>query len=221
MSAQVDIAICLCYRLAIHTGKSMNIQRQITGIRSKVRSPHDVTVFFLKSLLLSFWLGISLLAVLAMPSIATDVPLANGLPRIIAFVLLICGCAYAMGACFLVGVKTGGARNTPIRRLTESEVAVVKQKPRIIHVAGLAGMLLLLFAPAAYSTFNRHIASTDIESAPAHIQPAVTEVSTKCSEIAGLERKLFQSNEKTVMAECLMQYEQKHAGFRVANMLKK
>ncbi|RZI42227.1 hypothetical protein EGT07_13475 [Herbaspirillum sp. HC18] len=40
---------------------------------------------------------------------------------------------------------------------------------------------------------------------------ATPEIASKCAEIASLERKLFQSDEQFVLAQCLIQYDKQYA----------
>jgi hypothetical protein len=90
------------------------------------------------------------------------------------------------------------------KHLAASTVAPTVQKSRAFIVSGLIGASLLVTAPVVYSTLLK-----DGGESINHIDPDMAVITRKCAQIASLEQKLFQSNEKNVMADCLIEYGQR------------
>lgn len=184
--------------------------------RSRVRSPHETTVFFLKCLLMSFWIGATMLAILVAPPILNGGIPQNGLLWMAIFSLFGCGNVYALVTCLAKQPQASNASNRPPTPKPMPQPPVKGVMPRGLIATGVVGLVLLVAAPLVYSKFAK-----EEDAGLKRLGPATAAVAKKCSEIASLEQKLFQSDEKTVMAECLLQYDQKYLELRATAALKK
>ncbi|MGZ3240899.1 MAG: hypothetical protein ACXWIN_04680 [Burkholderiaceae bacterium] len=172
-------------------------------------APHETTIFLLKSLLLSFWIGIDLIAALVASTLPTGVLVRHGLLLTIALAILIFGTVFSA----LFVWATGSLFAKDPSDLKNSSMALLlralKQERNRLIGCGIAGSTLMLLVMCAGLLVLQN--GIDEEKRTGH---ASAEISQKCSEIAALEQRLFQSDEQVVLAECLIQYDEKYASLR-------
>jgi hypothetical protein len=176
--------------------------------RTTFFAPDDTALFFLKTLLLSFWVGLDLIALLIAALSAESRFMHGGLVASVVCAILSCGTGCAIYMCLFVRPRAAGSTTDSTinikKHLAASTVAPTVQKSRAFIVSGLIGASLLVTAPVVYSTLLK-----DGGESINHIDPDMAVITRKCAQIASLEQKLFQSNEKNVMADCLIEYGQR------------
>jgi magnesium-transporting ATPase (P-type) len=172
-------------------------------------SPHETTVFFLKTLLLSFWFGIDLVAVLIAATFSPDSLAQYRVLTAIAMAILIFGttfaAVFAWAAGSLVAVKQADVRPSRV----PASLAFLKRHSWQLIAIGIANLSILLTAVTVHFMFSPP--ANGPANRAAHASPAMAK---KCAEVASLERQQFQANELTSMAECLIQYDEKYSFLR-------
>jgi hypothetical protein len=179
-------------------------------------SPHETTVFFLKTLLLSFWFGIDLVAVLIAATFSPDSLAQHRVLTAIAMAILIFGTTFAVvfvwAAGSLFAVKQADV--SPSRLSTI--LAYLKRHSWQLTAIGIANLSILLTAVTVHFMFSQP------GNGPANqIAQASPAMARKCAEVARLERQQFLTNEQAAMAECLIQYDEKHRYSRNSEAQKK
>lgn len=172
-------------------------------------SPQETTVFFLKTLLLSFWFGIDLVAVLIAATFSPGSLAQHRVLTAIAMAILIFGTTFAVVFAWAAGplfaVKQADVRPSRV----SASLAFLKRHSWQLIAIGIANLSILLTAVAVHFMFSSP------ENGPAnrvaHASPAMAR---KCAELASLERQLYQANELASMAECLIQYDEKYSFLR-------
>jgi hypothetical protein len=173
-------------------------------------SPHETTILFLKATLVSIWVGLDLVVLFTVYGM-TPSTVQRHLPLVIAAaVVLAAGTVFsvlfiwATGSLFGRTASEGDACN--VGGLAASAIQTLKRKPYHLFGAGIAGVFLMLciVAPAVSDS----LFSNGVSQPPGRANPAVVQ---KCSEVAELERSLFRSDERIVMAQCMLQYDKTYA----------
>lgn len=172
-------------------------------------SPHETTMFFLKALLLSFWLGVDLIAALIATTLPPGSLAQHGLLSVIAITILISGTVFSALFAWATGALFGREMADLKTNFVAARLHALKQRPGALIVAGIASASLLLSATAGLAIFLRPDTDAAVRTGRANVA-----VATRCAEIAHLEGRLFRSSEQTVMAECLIQYDEKYASLR-------
>lgn len=174
-------------------------------------SPHETTVFLLKTLLLSFWAGVDVIAILLVYS-GSPVELGDqGVLAFASFAFLVCGTVISLLFAWATGSLFGRRHGDGDGGGVASFLLGLKLHPSRLVCTGLVTASLLL-AFMAWCLFP--VQSPGAQSARA--SRASPDIAKKCSEIAGLEHRLFQSDVKVAAAECLLQYDEKYAAMRSA-----
>lgn len=168
-------------------------------------SPYETTVFFLKTLLLSFWLGIDLVAVMIGATLSSDILAHYRVLTTSAIAILIFGttfaAVFAWAAGSLVAVKQADSKPSRL----PAWLAFLKRCSWPVIAIFIANFSILLAVAIAHVMF----------SSPADRNASVSPVmARKCAEVASLERQQFQANELASMAECLIQYDEKYRYLR-------
>lgn len=170
-------------------------------------SPHETTVFYLKTLLLSFWLGIDLVAVLIAATLSSDILAHYRVLTTSAMAILIFGTTFAAVSAWaagsLVAVRQADVKPSRVR----TRLAFLKRCSWPVIFIIIANVSILLAVGIAHFIFSSPAGRT------AYVSPAMAR---KCAEVASLERQQFQANELASMAECLIQYDEKYLYLRQA-----
>jgi hypothetical protein len=169
-------------------------------------STHETTIFFLKMMLVSFWIGVDLIAALIVSSIPVSVLARHGILVVAAMAILISGTVFSLlftwatGSLFgrqAVRTETGAIRNA---------LHKLKQHPYQLVAAGAAGVsVLLIFAVVHFISLQRE------SELMKQLGRADLAIARKCAEVASLEKSLFQSDEQFVLTQCLLQYDKSYA----------
>ncbi|RJF96864.1 hypothetical protein D3870_21005 [Noviherbaspirillum cavernae] len=172
-------------------------------------SPHEATTFFLKTMLVSFWVGVDLIAALVLSTFSSDLIARHGILIFAVAAILIVGTVFsslfswATGSLFARQAGEAGAGS--VARTLQT----LKREPYQLLGAGAIAVFILLCGTAGY------LRSLQKEAEPVvQFGRADATLGKKCSEVARLEKSLFQSDEQFVMAQCLVQYDQQYAALR-------
>lgn len=174
-------------------------------------SPHEATMFFMKTLLISFWIGVDLIAALLLSTIPGSVLLRHGLLFLCAAAILAAGTvfsglfAWATGSLFGPRAKTAQASGNAVREILER----VRRDPWHLIGAGGAGVAAVLIAATGYLAFLRYESEAMKQTGRADVV-----IAQKCAEVASLEKQLFHSDQQVVLAQCLLQYDENYASLR-------
>jgi hypothetical protein len=172
-------------------------------------STHETTIFFLKMVLLSFWIGVDLIAVLVIATLPPTVLTQHGVLVVAAMAILISGTVFSGLFTWATGSLFGkqavhaeaGAIGAALQRL--------KRQPYQLVATGVMGVSVLLVI-AVY-----HFISMQQQNEPTkQVGRADLAIAKKCTEVASLERYLFQSDELFVLTQCLIQYDKTYAEVR-------
>lgn len=172
-------------------------------------SPHETSVFLLKALLLSFWIGVDLIACLVMWTIPLSVLLQNGVALIAVAAALVSGTVFSILFAWATGSLFGRQEPHAADNAVGAALQSLKRRPYLLLGAGAVAVSILLFFAARYFTALREESELMQQLGRANLA-----IARKCSEVATLERQLFQSDEQFVMAQCLIQYDQAYASLR-------
>jgi hypothetical protein len=168
-------------------------------------SPHEATSFFLKTMLVSFWVGVDLIAMLVMASFPGGTVAQHGTLIIATGTILIAGTvfsglfAWATGALFArqpAVVPQPGWRQT---------LQQVQREPWQLLGAGALAVFILACALTGYVRSVQKEAGAGLRLGRADVA-----LGAKCAEVARLEGSLFRSDEQFVMAQCLIQYDKQY-----------
>lgn len=169
----------------------------------------ETTTFLLKTLLLSFWAGVDIIAVLIMSTFPIDDLLQHRIPVIAVLALLISGTVFS--ALFVWAANPPKGAPSGVSGVGKIVVALhsLRREPRHLTCAGLAVVSLLLILSAS------GLAHLKVNNdAALQIGRADRTIAKKCAEVANLEKKLFQSDVQFVIAQCLVQYDEQYASLR-------
>lgn len=153
-----------------------------------------------KTVLFALWTVIDVIAI-ALASSFSDGRL--GPLWVITSVFLIAGTLHSASLCLSEKFSLSSLKGNLKGIFSMLRIAHFKNGSHRIVAGGLLGAALLATAPLVYSTLP--VEPEIVATQPPSANPEVT---IKCSEIAGLEQKLFRTDEKTVLSECLIQYGQ-------------
>jgi hypothetical protein len=175
-------------------------------------SPHETTTFFLKALLLSFWAGMDLMALLVLLSFPLSMLLQHQILLIGMSAVLIAGTVFSVLFAWATGSTFGceKAQNAheaygPLRHA----LLRVRRDPAQLAAAGIVVVALLVVgASALLSTLKRE------REEMKEVGRADPVVARKCREVASMERQLFQSDPQSVTVQCLLQYDDTYAPLR-------
>jgi len=164
-------------------------------------APHETTVFFVKAMLVSVWIGIDVVAGLLVARFSSGDLARYGWLLLFAFLVLLCGTVFSI----LFAWSTGALFGPDVRQTKKHGVGALleqaKRSPHALLVLGAslvaAGTLLAI----ASLVFLR--AGADAVTHAACVRP---EIANRCVEVARLEGKLFQSDEQKVFEQCVAQY---------------
>lgn len=176
-------------------------------------SSHETTIFLLKTILLSFWIGVDLLCLLAVSALPHSVLVQHRFMVVSVLVLLCAGTVFSFMFVWATGTLFGRATEPAERCFPGRAFDFLKRKPYHLIVAAL---LMTVFL--ALFSLRGLVSLQEGKEAIMQVSRADTGVARKCSEIARLERWLFQADEGVIMAQCLLQYDQAYAGLRNTSM---
>lgn len=171
-------------------------------------SPHETTVFLLKAVLLSFWIGIDLIGALQALTMPASLLLRHGFLFAAIVTLLGAGTLFSILFIWSTGSLFGPHDEPALsaRHALAQVLRRIKRDPYRLLASGGAGVAVLLCAVSSYllvlhkeSEGNRELGRADVA------------IARKCEEVATLERQLFQSDQQLVMAQCLLQYDDNYA----------
>lgn len=173
-------------------------------------SPHQTTTFFLKAVLLSFWIGHDVVAALVMSTMPGTMLTRHSAFFITAIAVLAGGTVFSCLWAWMTGSLFG--TQTEARAATGNPLTSLKKKSGILLGAGLVATAGVAVAA------ERHFAWLESESDPERrLGRANLVIAKKCAEVAGLEKGLFQTDEQIVMAQCLLQYDKGYAALHARN----
>lgn len=179
-------------------------------------STHETTIFFLKLMLVSFWIGIDLIAALLISTFPVSVLAQHGVLVVAAMAILISGTVFSALFTWATGSLFGrqavdadtGAIGAALQRL--------KHQPyHLLAAGGTAVTILLLIAVVHFVSMQRQAELMK------QIGRADLAIARKCAEVANLEGHLFQSDEQLVLAQCLIQYDKTYAVMRASAVQQK
>jgi hypothetical protein len=173
-------------------------------------SPHETTILFLKATLVSIWVGLDLVVLFTVYGMTPSTVQRHLLLVIAAAVVLAAGTVFSLLFVWVTGSLFGRAAPEDAAGSSggraASAIEALKRKPYHLVVAGISGVILMLciVAPALSGSLSFGGAG----QLPGRANPAVVQ---KCSEVAQLEQSLFRSDERIVMAQCMLQYDKTYA----------
>lgn len=176
-------------------------------------SSHETTIFLLKAILLSFWIGVDLLGLLAVSALPHSVLAQHRLLVMSVLALLCTGTVFSAMFVWATGSLFGRSPEQAGRRLASRACNILKRKP--YHLLG-AGLLISVCLNLL--SLRGLVSLQEGKEAIMQVTRANTGIAKKCSEIARLERWLFQAEEDVIMAQCLLQYDHSYAGLRKVSM---
>jgi hypothetical protein len=169
-------------------------------------STHETTIFFLKAMLVSFWIGVDLIAALVIVTFPGSVLLEHGVLVIGAMAILISGTVFSMLFTWATGSLFGRQALNAETGVIQQTLQRLKRQPYHLLGAGAGGVLMLLVVAVSYFiTMQRH------NELMKQVGRADLAIAKKCAEVASLERQLFQSDEQFVLTQCLIQYDKTYA----------
>ncbi|MGH8807416.1 MAG: hypothetical protein ACREX0_06030 [Noviherbaspirillum sp.] len=173
-------------------------------------SPHQTMTFFLKAVLLSFWIGLDVVAALVMSTMPDTVLVRYSACFIAAIAILAGGTVFSCLWAWLTGSLFGTQPET--RATTRTRLISMKRKTGMLLGAGVVATAGVAVAA------ERHFAWLESESDPdRRFGRANLAIAKKCAEVASFEKSLFQTDEQIVMAQCLLQYDKGYAALHVSN----
>lgn len=176
-------------------------------------SPHETTVLFLKATLVSIWVGLDLIVLFAVHSMAPSTIQRHLLLMAAAAVVLAAGTvfsllfAWATGSLFGRPGPDGSSASTG--GLVKATIETLKTSPYRLIGTGLAGAAIMLCV--AWAALSSSLFSGDSGQLAGRANMAVAQ---KCSEVAELEKSLFRSDERLVMTQCMLQYDKTYTATR-------
>lgn len=176
---------------------------------TKRHLPDQRSITEFKGLLFALWIAIDLVAMVLAISLSDGRFVQLGLMWVVATIFLALGTMHCGFLCIAENSRLLVFKRNAKNLLSMSRIARVPNRSHRIFAGSLLGTALLAAAPLVYSTLPVEpiVAGSLADS-------ATPEVVTKCSEIASLEQKLFRADDKTVLADCLIQYGQMHTTAR-------
>lgn len=168
-------------------------------------SPQETTIFFLKALLLSFWFGIDLVAVLIATTFAPDIFAQHRILTAITLAIMLFGTIFAVVFAWAAGSLFLTNKVDLILPRSHSSHPFLKRHSWQLNAISITNLSILL------STVTVHFMPTPQRNEQvnqiAQSSPAIVK---KCAEVASLEQQQFQANEQDSMEKCLVQYGQKN-----------
>lgn len=172
-------------------------------------SPHEATTFFLKTMLVSFWVGVDLIAALVMSTFAVNTIIQHGFMILVSSTILITGTVFSALFAWATGSLFARTADAEVTGGMSGRLQKLKREPYQLIVAGSVIVFILLCMMVGYIRHFQTESDTMQQLGRANVV-----LGKKCSEVASLEKNLFQSDEQFVMAQCLIQYDQQYAALR-------
>jgi hypothetical protein len=174
-------------------------------------SPHESSSFFMKALLLSFWIGVDVLAALVLTTIPASMLLRHFLLFLGVSTVLAAGTVFSILFVWATGSLFGPrAPSAPkARNVLEATLQRVQREPFHLLCVGASGVAVCVFLAAVHLVLLDRAAESARQAGRADVV-----VAQKCAEVASLERQLFQSDQQVVLAQCLLQYDENYASLR-------
>jgi hypothetical protein len=168
-------------------------------------SPHEATSFFLKTMLVSFWVGVDLIAILVMSSFPAGTLARHGGLIVGAGTVLIAGTVFSALFVWATGSLFGRQAGNDLAgwRLALHQLQC---EPWKLLGAGALAVVILTGALAGHVRGAQKEADGALQLGRADLA-----MGAKCAEVARLEGSLFRSDEQFVMAQCLIQYDKQYA----------
>lgn len=162
-------------------------------------APHETTVFLLKTILVSFWIGIdTIAAVLAWRMPSDDI--AHRLLMLAVLLVLASGTVFALLFALVTGSLFARNPGDAAQGWWQRFLQNVKQDPVRLRGVGAWAVAIIVTAGACHAfLFGEDRLAGSIRC----VNPALA---AKCTEVARLEGKLFLSDEREVLWKCLEQY---------------
>lgn len=162
-------------------------------------APHETTAFLLKTILVSFWIGIdTIAAVLAWRMTYDDT--SHRLLMLAVLLVLASGTVFALLFSWVTGSLFARIPDDVTQGRWRRFLQDVKQEPLRLLGVGACTVAVIVAAGACHAFLfgdDRQAGSMRC------VNPALAE---KCAEVARLEGKLFLSDEREVLTKCLEQY---------------
>jgi hypothetical protein len=172
-------------------------------------STHETTIFFLKAMLLSFWIGVDLIALMVLSTFSVAVLAQHAAAVMIAVAIFISGTVFSGLFAWATGSLFGRTGQQTENGVVADALQRLKQQPYYLIGAGVACASILVLAANCYLGYLQR--ENELMS---QIGRADMGIAKKCAEVASLEKNLFQSDEKFVMTQCLIQYDKTYAILR-------
>lgn len=174
-------------------------------------SPHEATTFFLKTMLVSFWIGVDLIAVLVMSTFSPSTIAQHGGGILMAGGVLIAGTVFSGLFAWATGSLFAKPSDEELVKGVRQFLWQLKREPVRLLGAGMIAVSVLTCAMAGYVHTVQKAAEAQ---GMTQLGRANVALGKKCAEVARLESALFRSDEQFVMAQCLIQYDQQYASLR-------
>jgi hypothetical protein len=172
-------------------------------------STHQTTIFFLKATLLSFWIGVDLIALMLLSTFSIAVLAQHAAVVMVAVSIFISGTVFSGLFVWATGSLFGRTGPQTASGVVAKGLQRLKQQPGHLIGAGVVAIAILILAANSYFSYLQH--ENELIS---QIGRADMGIARKCAEVADLEKHLFQSDEKFVMTQCLIQYDRTYAILR-------
>jgi hypothetical protein len=172
-------------------------------------SPHETTVFFLKAAFVSTWIGLDLLAALAVIGLPPNVVARHSLLLLVVSAILAAGTVFSILLAWATGSLFARTGNPVHRGFLHAFLHRLKDKPYQLIGAGAACVPAVMVV-SIFMVFG-HAPSRGAERSIGRANLAVAE---KCTEVAARESELFRSDERIVMTQCMLQYDKTYAALR-------
>jgi hypothetical protein len=162
-------------------------------------APHETTAFLLKTILVSFWIGIdTIAAMLAWHTTHGDT--AHRLLMLAALLVLASGSIFALLFAWVTGSLFARNPDDATQGRWQQFLQGVKQDPLLLLGVGACTVAVIVAAGGCHAFL---FGEDRLAGAIRCVNPALAE---KCAEVARLEGKLFLSEESEVLSKCLEQY---------------
>ena len=188
-----------CFRLRRAFLESKFVQESVMRKGFGLYAPHETTAFLLKTILVSFWIGVdTIAAVLAWRMNYDDT--AHRLLMLAVLLVLASGTVFALLFAWVTGSLFAKNPDDATQGRWQRFSQDAKQDPVRMLYVGACSIAVMMTAGACHAFLfgdDRQAGSISC------VNPALAE---KCAEVARLEGKLFLSDEREVLSKCVEQY---------------
>lgn len=172
-------------------------------------SPHQETILFLKAILISFWMGLDAIAILIISTLSSNDLLQRRFLLAVIMTVLILGTLFSLLFVWTRSPLSEKPTAPQEKNRLKKFLQTLKKLPYDLICASIAGTVGAIFI---FNMLTEHFKQSPQERiAPKHSISVDAALVKKCTEVAQLEKDLFQSDEQALMAQCLHQYDKKYS----------